>query len=84
MTDSVAIYKLGMVGSAYDMPGTCRAYTYIHQPNNGPAWRLGLAASSASRMSAGDYIDRGLVLLKCLQDAGFGVYELDEGKSNEI
>lgn len=69
--------KLGMYGSAYDPPGPCRAYTYVHQPSNLPAYSLGQAHSAAAAMSAGDNIDRGLGLLKALEDQGFGVFEIE-------
>lgn len=67
---------VGMKGSAYDSPETKRAYTYEHQPHNVVAWKLGEACSNASRAQAGDYIDRCLVLLKELQAAGYGVFDL--------
>ena len=38
--------------------------------------KLGEACSNASRAQAGDYIDRCLVLLKELQAAGYGVFDL--------
>jgi|GEM_PF-1403086 len=69
--------KVGMYGSAYDPPGPCRAYTYEHQPSNLPAYSLGRAHAAAAAMSAGDNIDRGLSLLKALEDQGFGVFEID-------
>ena len=69
--------KVGMYGSAYDPPGPCRAYTYEHQPNNLPAYSLGQAHAAAAAMSAGDNIDRGLGLLKALEDQGFGVFEIE-------
>lgn len=67
---------VGMKGGAFDTPTTKRAYTYAHQPNNGPASRLGDACLKAMTGTAGDSIDRGLLLLKALQDAGFGVFDL--------
>jgi len=66
---------LGMYGSAYDPPGPHRAYTYEHQPANGPAYRLGKAASI--KPQGGDHIDYGLYLLKALQENGFGVFEIE-------
>lgn len=41
------------------------------------AWRLGEACNAAANESAGDYIDRGLALRKQLEDAGFGLIQLD-------
>ena len=67
---------VGMKGSAFDVPETKRAYTYSKQPGNGPASRLGDACLKAIGGTAGDSIDRGLLLLKALQDAGFGVFDL--------
>lgn len=73
--------KIGMSGAAYDGPTTARAYTYKHQPNNLAAWRIGEAASEAAKDNrAGDYIDRGLILLKHLEQAGFGVFALVENE----
>lgn len=73
---AVQICKLGLYGKAYDAPGTCRAYTYADQPDNGGAWQLGGAVMAANQNSGGDYIDRGLGLLKRLQERGFGVFEI--------
>ncbi|MDP3272926.1 MAG: hypothetical protein U1D69_03555 [Polynucleobacter sp.] len=67
---------VGMKGSAFDVPETKRAYTYSKQPGNGPASRLGDACLKAMGGTAGDSIDRGLLLLKALQDQGFGVFDL--------
>lgn len=67
-----------MYGSAYDGPFDARAYTYDHLPGNDPAWAIGRAASNALKEPAGDYIDRGLGLLRHLQDAGFGVFALND------
>lgn len=72
----IQICKLGNYGKAYDGPNECRAYTYAEQPGNPGAWKLGEAAHSAMQASAGDHIDRGLVLLRELQAKGFGVFEL--------
>lgn len=66
---------LGARGSAFDPPVAHRAYTYEHQPHNGPAYNLGCAVSSARSMPAGDEIDVGLALLKSLHKRGFGVFE---------
>ncbi|MFY1021153.1 hypothetical protein [Ectopseudomonas khazarica] len=84
MSDHVSIYKLGIYGRAYDVPGTRRAYTYQHQPDNQGAWRLGEAMSIASKAGGGDYIDTGLGLLKQLELKGYGVYELDQAKDQEL
>ncbi|WP_375282959.1 hypothetical protein [Sphingobium yanoikuyae] len=75
--------KVGMHGSAYDPPGPCRAYTYEHQPSNLPAYSLGQAHAAASAMSAGDNIDRGLGLLKALEEQGFGVFEIEQGGARD-
>lgn len=72
----IQVCKLGTYGKAYDLPETKRAYTYDEQPDNLGASRLGRAATSASAATAGDHIDRGLVLLRELQAKGFGVFEL--------
>jgi len=66
---------LGLYGAAYDPPGPSRAYTYQHQPNNGPAYNLGCAASATLNRPAGDTIDVGLILLRELEARGFGVFE---------
>lgn len=68
---------LGMYGAAFDGPGPHRAYTYQEQPGNVAASRLGNAACAAMAGSAGDSIDRGLGLLKALQDVGFGVFQVE-------
>ncbi len=70
------IRKLGIMGSAFDLPSIMRAYTYSDQPNNTTAWKLGRVA--CKERSGGDFIDYGLQLLQHLQDEGFGVYEIDE------
>lgn len=54
------------------------AYTYTgRQPGNLDAWRIGEACSAASKASAGDPIDRGLVLLRELEAKGFAILPLD-------
>lgn len=68
--------KLGIYGSAYDKHGTCRAFTYEHQPGNTDAYKLGRVAFLASRLTGGDSIDYGLGLLKILQEHGFGVFQI--------
>lgn len=67
---------LGALGAAFDPPGPHRAYTYEHQPHNGPAYSLGCAVAAAKNMPAGDEIDVGLALLKAMQAQGFGVFEI--------
>lgn len=69
--------KLGGTGAAYDPPGPQRAYTYQHQPHNGPAYNLGCAVAAATFERSGDTIDVGLRLLKELQTRGFGVFETE-------
>lgn len=44
------------------------------QPDNVNAWRLGEACDRAAAASAGDPIDRGLGLLKKLEEEGYGVF----------
>ncbi|MBM2769878.1 hypothetical protein [Burkholderia anthina] len=51
--------------------------TYVNQPDNVGAWRLGEACRAAK--AGGDPIDHGLSLLKELQDRGYGVIALLEG-----
>lgn len=67
---------LGQHGAAFDPPGRHRAYTYQHQPGNGAAYRLGKACDKAAAGRAGDFIDRGLGLLKELQEVGYGVFDV--------
>lgn len=63
---------------------TGKVYSYDDQPtDNVAAWRLGEACIDAMGMSAGDYIDRGLGLLKALQAKGFGVVLLNETKESK-
>lgn len=69
---------LGAYGAAFDLPGPHRAFTYHHQPGNIGAHRLGAAWQKAASGSSGDLIDRGLGLLKALQEVGFGVFEVSE------
>lgn len=77
---SLEVRTLGSYGKAFDLPGNRRAYTYDHQPGNVEASRLGTACQQAVASSAGDYIDRGLSLLKELQAQGFGVFEVDASR----
>ena len=59
-------------------------FTYSSQPSdNVIAWRIGEACSNASRASAGDYIDRGLGLLKELQAKGYGIAALSTSQQQE-
>lgn len=71
-----SVLKIGNRGSAYDPKGARRAFTYDDQPGNILASRLGSAVNAASSESAGDNIDRGLALLKHLQNKGFGVFQI--------
>ena len=83
---AVQICNLGNYGSAYDLPGTCRAYTYVAQPGNDIAYRLGGCLRAAHADGGGDHIDFGLALLHRLQDKGFGVFQLaaaTTGKESE-
>lgn len=73
--------KLGMYGAAFDGPNDARAYTYKHQPGNGPAWRIGEAMSKAAKDRTGDYIDAGLALLRHLEEQGFEIFELVGGET---
>ena len=58
--------------------------TYKRQPNNVEAWRLGEACSlAAADPKCGDYIDRGLILLRELQAKGYGVVGLAEGQGQQ-
>lgn len=68
--------QIGIYGKAYDGPEVTRAYTYRHQPDNVGASKLGQACYHAIQKPGGDSIDLGLGLLKHLQDAGFGVFEV--------
>jgi len=68
--------QIGIYGKAFDEPGKRRAYTYEHQPDNGPAYAIGCALHEAKHAPAGDEIDVGLALLKSLGKRGFGVFEM--------
>lgn len=76
-----SVLQIGNYGAAYDSPGTKRAYTYDHQPGNIDASKLGRATDIAAVASAGDSIDRGLSLLKALQENGFGVFQVGQPQS---
>jgi hypothetical protein len=71
-----SVIQIGNRGAAYDSSDTKRAFTYDHQPGNIDASRLGRATDVAAVASAGDSIDRGLALLKALQENGFGVFQV--------
>lgn len=73
-----SVLQIGNAGAAYDPKGARRAFTYADQPGNIVASNLGRAANEASKASAGDSIDRGLSLLKSLQESGFGVFQIGE------
>jgi len=48
-----------------------------NQPGNVDAWRLGEACrNAADDPMCGDYIDRGLILLRELEAKGYGVVKL--------
>lgn len=52
-------------------------WTYKNQPGNVGAWAMGSACRKAAEdPNCGDYIDRGLILLRELQAEGFGVYAI--------
>lgn len=80
---TVKVRKMGIHGKAYDAPEAKRAYSYSDQPDSVAAHKLGGACDSASLASAGDWIDRGLSLLRELQGQGFGVFELDDVAASE-
>lgn len=73
---SMQSLDIGIYGKAMDEPGKRRAYTYEHQPHNGPAYAIGCALHEAKHAPAGDEIDVGLALLKSLGKRGFGVFEM--------
>ena len=58
--------------------GQADVWTYAHQPcDNVVCWRLGEACrKAAEEPKCGDYIDRGLILLRELQAQGFGIVPL--------
>jgi hypothetical protein len=60
---------------------TGRVLTYRNQPDNVGAWQLGEACRRPAELPAGDYIDRGLGLLKELQAKGYGVIALTAAQS---
>jgi hypothetical protein len=53
-----------------------RVYTYANQPQNGPAWQFGEAATLTMKKPGGDWIDTGLQLLLELQNKGYGIVEV--------
>lgn len=70
MPDDVALYPLA--------PWPVRPWTYKNQPSdNLEASRLGTACRKAAEdPKCGDSIDRGLILLRELQAAGYGIVKL--------
>lgn len=68
--------ELGNRGSAFDMTGTKRAYTYKHQPSNSVASKLGKATYEATKKFNPDNVDTGLILLRELYEQGFGVFNI--------
>lgn len=77
------IRLVGRYGAAYDPPETRRAYTYVEQPDNLGAYRLGSACVAAAQEPGGDFIDQGLSLLKALSNRGFGVFELENNHDQD-
>jgi hypothetical protein len=71
-------WLIGIKGAAYDLPSQKRAYSYTEQPHNAAAAKLGIALHKAAAEQKGDFIDRGLQLLKVLEEQGFGVFELKD------
>jgi hypothetical protein len=55
-----------------------KVFTYKQQPtDNLDAWKLGEACrKAADEPKCGDYIDRGLILLRELEALGYGVVKL--------
>ncbi len=76
METEIQVIKLGAYGKAYDMPEARRAYTFVEQPGNVEAGKLGRALTAANNEKFGDSIDKGLSLLKALAEQGYGVFEL--------
>lgn len=63
-----------------------KIYSYTkNQPQNVEAWRFGEACRvAADEPKCGDYIDRGLILLRELEAKGYGIVKLppnDYGKA---
>lgn len=58
--------------------GEKKVFTYKQQPtDNLDAWRIGEACrKAADEPRCGDYIDRGLILLRELEALGYGVVKL--------
>jgi hypothetical protein len=78
------VLEIGNRGAAYDPRDAKRAFTYDHQPGNIDASKLGRATVVASLASAGDSVDRGLALLKALQEEGFGVFQIGQEAQSYI
>ena len=55
-----------------------KIYSYTkNQPQNVEAWRFGEACRvAADEPKCGDYIDRGLILLRELEAKGYGIVKL--------
>lgn len=70
-----SVLQIGNEGAFYDPKGARRAFTYEKQPGNVIAGILGNATFGEY---SGDSIDRGLALLKYLQEQGFGVFQTGE------
>ena len=50
-----------------------------NQPNNVEAWSIGAACrQAADDPKCGDYIDRGLILMRELEAKGYGIVQLSE------
>ena len=59
-----------------------KPFTYKNQPGNVEAWRFGEACETAAHdPQCGDFIDRGLILLRELQAKGYGIVRLNPGES---
>lgn len=55
----------------------------VNQPNNINAWRIGEACRRAAEdPKCGDYIDRGLILMRELEARGLGVVTLPANAVN--
>ncbi len=58
-------------------PPARKPMTYKNQPNNETCWALGEACrKAADDPKCGDYIDRGLILLRELEAKGYGIVSL--------
>lgn len=63
-----------------------KIYTYRNQPSdNVHAWQLGEACrKAADDPKCGDYIDRGLILLRELEAKGWGVVRLESSSQKGL